>query len=112
MAQVKECLVEPILIVNNFVNLSVLRQKYYIHECESVNLHFSDSGLFGLNFTGSSANSKEMLNDMLEVLDNFRKPISEAELTRTKNILKRNILLNLSNQGDRLEELARSVICN
>ena len=88
----------------------VLRKKYYIHECETMNLHFSDCGLFGLNFTGSSANAKDMLHDMLEVINNFRGNISEQELRRTKNILKRNILLNMSNQCDRLEEMARSVI--
>jgi hypothetical protein len=50
-----------------------------------------------------------MLEDMLETFNDFRKPIPEVELNRAKNILKRSILLNLSNQTERLEEAAKSV---
>jgi predicted Zn-dependent peptidase len=85
-----------------------LTKKHYVSGCESINLHFEDTGIFGLNFTGDSAHSNEIVNDMLEVLDNFRRPIDEQELHRAKNILKRSILNNLSNQGERLEEMARS----
>ena len=86
-----------------------MRKKYYISSCECVNLHFSDSGLFGFNFTGNSAHSKEMLNDIVEVFNSFRTKIDDVELNRAKNILKRNILLNMANQGDRLEEAIKGV---
>lgn len=89
---------------------NILRTKYYISSCESMNMHFSDSGLFGFNFTGNSAYGKNIVEDILETFEGFRKPIDEVELNRSKNILKRNILANLSNQSDRLEETARSVI--
>ena len=46
---------------------------------------------------------------MVQTFDNFRKPIEQVELNRAKNILKRNILQNMCNQGDRIEELAKSV---
>jgi len=46
---------------------------------------------------------------MVETLNSFRGNISEEELNRAKNILKRSILLNIENQGDRLEESARNV---
>lgn len=88
---------------------NILRSKFYISNCSSINLHFSDSGLFGFNFTGNSAYSKNILEDILETFESFRKPIDPAELNRSKNILKRNILNNLSNQADRLEETARGV---
>lgn len=61
-----------------------------------------------MNFTGRSSHSKETLDVMLQEFENFRRPIDEVELNRAKNMIKRNILLNLSNQGDRLEELAKS----
>jgi len=86
-----------------------MRQKPYITESESINLHFSDSGLFALNFTGYSSHSSHMLNDMIETYNRLRQPIGEEELVRAKNMLKRTILLNMSNQGDRLEETARNV---
>jgi len=51
-----------------------------------------------------------MLNDMIETLNGFRTNISDEELNRAKNILKRSIMLNLENQSDRLEETARNVL--
>lgn len=86
-----------------------MRQKGYITDCESVNLHFTDSGLFGLNFTGQSAYCKQILGDMLDTINDFRKTIPEEELNRAKNMLKRSILLNLESQTDRLEETVRNV---
>jgi predicted Zn-dependent peptidase len=68
--------------------------------------------MFGLNFTGQSTHSKQMLNDMVDTLNGFRTPIGDEELNRAKNMLNRSILLNLQNQGDRLEETARNVIIN
>jgi len=81
-----------------------------VNQCETINLHFSDSGIFALNFTGDSAHCREILDLMVQTFENFRKPIDQVELNRAKNILKRNILQNMTNQGDRLEELAKSVI--
>jgi predicted Zn-dependent peptidase len=86
-----------------------LRKKYYISNCECINLHFSDSGIFALNFTGDSAHSKNILNDILDTFNGFRTNIDTTELNRAKNILKRTILNNLTNQGDRTEEFAKSV---
>jgi hypothetical protein len=109
--QEKECSTEHIdKVKKNFeYNFIVLRNKYYVSNCESINLHFSDSGLFGFNFTGNSAYGKQIVNDMIEQFNGFRGAIDPQELQRAKNILKRNILNNLSNQVDRLEETARSV---
>ena len=87
-----------------------MRKKYYISTCECINLHFSDSGIFALNFTGDSAHSKDILNDIMDTFNGYRTSIDETELNRAKNILKRTILNNLSNQGDRMEETAKSVI--
>lgn len=46
---------------------------------------------------------------MLQTFDDFRKPIDPVELNRAKNCLKRAILENMCNQGDRIEEIAKSV---
>lgn len=87
-----------------------MRRTYYVNQCETINLHFSDTGIFALNFTGDSAHSREILDLMVKTFDGFRRPIDQVELNRAKNILKRNILQNMANQGDRLEEIAKSVI--
>ena len=47
---------------------------------------------------------------MVQTFENFRKPIDQVELNRAKNCLKRAILENMTNQGDRIEEIAKSVI--
>lgn len=49
-----------------------------------------------------------MLNDIVEIFNSFRSKVDDVELNRSKNILKRNILLNMANQGDRLEEAVKS----
>lgn len=99
------------VIIKLFINniLIVLRRTYFVSQCESINLHFSDSGIFALNFTGDSAHSKEILEMMVQTFENFRKPIDQVELNRAKNCLKRQILENMTNQGDRIEEIAKSV---
>ena len=53
--------------------------------------------------------TSQIKHTALETFEGFRKPIEDAELNRSKNILKRSILCNISNQVDRLEETARSV---
>ncbi len=87
-----------------------MRKKYYVSNVECINLNFSDSGIFAFNFTGDSAHSKEMLNDIIESFNGLRTNIDEVELNRAKNILKRSIYNNLADQGNRLEETAKSVI--
>lgn len=44
----------------------------------------------------------------LEQLDGLRQPIDEVELTRAKNALKMDFILNVESSGDRLEEVARN----
>ncbi len=65
--------------------------------------------MFAFNFTGDSAHSKEIMNDIIDSFNGFRNNIDETELNRAKNILKRTILNNLSDQSNRLEETAKSV---
>lgn len=95
--------------MHNWANEKVLRRHYFIQECEAINSHFSDSGLFGLSFTGSSSNSKDILQEMIGIFEAFRSGVSETELNRAKNMLKRQVLLNVTNQSDRLEEVVRTV---
>ena len=93
----------------NRAHTNILKSKYYISNCSSINFHFSDSGLFGFNFTGNSSNGREIVYDIIECFISFSRKIDDNELIRSKNILKRQFLSGLMNQGDRLEDTARSV---
>lgn len=95
--------------MHNWANERVLRKHYFIQECEAINSHFTDSGLFGLSFTGNSTNCKEILQEMIGIFEAFRSDLKEIDLNRAKNMLKRQILLNISNQSDRMEEVATTV---
>lgn len=88
----------------------VRENKFYIHGCSAINLHFTDNGLFALNYTGMSAYSKNILEYMTEVYNSFREPISADELQRAKNILSRDILTNMSGSQERLEEMAKNYL--
>jgi len=94
--------------MHNWANERVLRRHYFIQECEAINSHFTDSGLFGLSFTGSSANCKEILQEMIGIFEAFRSDIKEIDLNRAKNMMKRQVLLNVANQADRMEEVVRT----
>ena len=96
--------------MHNWANSKVQRMHYFVQECEAINNHFSDSGLFGLSFTGSSSNCKEMMEVMIGIFNSFRGKISDVDLQRAKNMLKRQVLLNMTNQTDRLEEVVRTVL--
>lgn len=50
----------------------------------------------------------DLLSVAMEELHKLREPIPPAELNRTKNIAKMNILISLERQGDRCEELGRA----
>lgn len=95
--------------MHNWANSKILRKHHFVSECEAISSSFTDSGLFGLSFTGHSNSGKEMLQEMIGIFESFRNNIKEEDLSRAKNMLKRQILHNMTNQMDRLEELTRTV---
>jgi len=87
---------------------SLMQGNNFVDSASSINSHFTDSGLFGLQIEGPGSHSAELMNVLLEELNRLREPIPEVELARAKNILKMNILMAMENQGERLEEIARN----
>jgi hypothetical protein len=63
-----------------------LRRTYFVNQCETINLHFSDTGIFALNFTCDSPHSRTILDLMVQIFEGFRKPIDQVEINRAKNI--------------------------
>lgn len=95
--------------MNVWATEKILRKHYFIQECEAINTHFTDSGLFGLTFTGNSANCKEILQEMINIFEGYRHSVTDVDLARAKNMLKRQVLANLVNNTERLEEVTRTV---
>lgn len=87
-----------------------VRQSNFVDSVESVNTHFSDSGLFGITVTGAGSHSQELLQVALEDLSNLKNKVSDEELNRAKNMVKMNVLLSLEKTSDRLEEMAKNYL--
>ena len=85
-----------------------MQQFNFVDSASSINSHFTDSGLFGINVTGPGAHSADLLYAAREILHGLRQNISEVELNRAKNILKMQVLMAMERQDDRLEEIARN----
>lgn len=84
----------------------------YIEGVNTINMHFTDSGLFGMQITGRRQQAKEIGKVIVDELKDLKSNITEEELRRAKNILKINVLMALERQGDRLEEIVKSVTRN
>jgi predicted Zn-dependent peptidase len=74
----------------------------------TLNSHFEDSGLFGMQVHGPANSAKHLFVALLEELAKLKITIPSEELERAKNILKMNILMAMERKEDRLEEIARN----
>ncbi len=88
---------------------NIFHRHPFIEGVNTINSHFTDTGLFGITITGAKANAGEIGKILVTELKNLKQGITAEELQRAKNILKINILMALERQGDRLEEIAKNV---
>lgn len=88
----------------------MLKNNNFVDQVQSLNNHFSDSGLFGITVEGAGSHSQDLLQVAIEELNNLKNRISDEELARAKNKLKMNILLTMEKQEDRLEEIAKNFL--
>lgn len=87
---------------------NMMQRHNFIDGASAINSHFSDSGLFGISVEGPGSHSQELLSVAVEELNRLKEKVSDEELSRSKNILKMNILMAMERQEDRLEEIARN----
>jgi predicted Zn-dependent peptidase len=87
---------------------NVMQKHGFVDGASAINHHFTDTGIFGMSIEGHGSHSKDLLNVLVGELSHLKERISEEELSRSKNILKMNILMAMERQGDRLEEIARN----
>lgn len=70
---------------------NIVNQNAFIDQASAINHHFTDSGLFGLQVTGSGSHSKDLMDVLVNELGRLKEHITDEELSRAKNILKHNI---------------------
>ncbi|EGR30646.1 processing peptidase, putative [Ichthyophthirius multifiliis] len=97
-----------VLLQNLRLRKNVLNKHSFVDNAESLNFHFTDSGLFGLKLQGSSDKSRQLLDLSIAELKGLANNISQDELNIAKNHLKNQILNAMERQTDRLEESARN----
>ena len=88
--------------------VNLMQRHNFIESANSINNHFSDTGLFGLSLNGPGQDAKSLALVALEEMHKLRIKITDEELNRAKNILKINILMAMERREDRLEEIARN----
>jgi len=87
-----------------------MMNKYqFVDAANSINLHFSDTGIYGLSISGPAEDARSILQMIIGELKDLVNPIATEELNRAKNILKSQILMALERQQDRLEEAAKNL---
>jgi len=87
---------------------NLMQQYDFVDSASSINSHFTDSGIFGIQLEGPGSHSAELMSVALEELNRLKEPIEDVELARAKNILKMNVLMAMERQDERLEEIARN----
>jgi processing peptidase subunit alpha len=81
----------------------------FIEGVNTINVNFTDSGLFGLTIRGASSNAKELSQILGSALSDLKRDVTDEELQRAKNIFKINILMAMETQDNRLEEVVKNV---
>ncbi len=70
---------------------------------------FTDSGLFGINVTGASTHSSDLLAVAIHELQRLGHDVTDEEFERGVLQLRMQVLMQLQNEEARVEEAARSV---
>jgi hypothetical protein len=64
---------------------NMTKQNNFLDKVESINHHFSDSGLFGITVEGAGSHSQDLLKVALEGLSGLKERIGDEELAKAKN---------------------------
>ena len=87
----------------------IVNKSNCLDSLKSINCSFSDSGLWGVQFSGSSDQSQKMVDLIASELKNLIVKTTDQDLQRVKNILCLSVTQLLENQANKLEEVARSL---
>lgn len=79
-----------------------------IESIETLNLKFSDSGVFGLSMSGDPDETPQMLEVVWNEINKLKFAPNIQELEKAQNMSIANIFQNMERQPDRLEEVLRN----
>lgn len=93
---------------------NVLNQHGWVESCVAFNHSYSDSGLFGISSSCSTAHIPQMLDVMCRelrdlTLESGPSSLQPSEVNRAKNQLRSSLLMNLESRMIELEDLGRQV---
>uniref|UniRef100_A0A8C9GSV6 Mitochondrial processing peptidase alpha subunit n=1 Tax=Piliocolobus tephrosceles TaxID=591936 RepID=A0A8C9GSV6_9PRIM len=89
--------------------LNVLNNCNFVESCMSFSTQHSDSGLFGLYFTGEPASTTDIIKTMATEFHKMDK-ITDEELERAKKSLKGFIWMSLEYKSILMEDIARQMM--
>ena len=81
----------------------------FLDTISSIHHTFTDSGLFGLNITGASSHSADLMSVAIHELQRLSQDITDEEFERCVMQLRMMVMMQLENEDARVEEAARSV---
>ncbi|SBS84315.1 mitochondrial processing peptidase alpha subunit, putative [Plasmodium ovale] len=89
--------------------LNVLNNYNFIESCMAFSTQHSDTGLFGLYFTGEPTNTLDIINAMALEFHKMNK-VTDEELNRAKKSLKSFMWMSLEYKSILMEDLARQIM--
>jgi len=82
-----------------------------VHSFQSFNTCYKDTGLWGIYFVADHMNVNEFLFQLQFMWMKLCTQVTEAEVTRAKNLLKTNMLLQLDGSTPICEDIGRQMLC-
>jgi len=81
------------------------------HSFQSFNTCYTDTGLWGLYFVADKMQIEDMLHNVQAEWMRLCSSVTEFEVTRAKNLLKTNMLLQLDGSTPIAEDVGRQTLC-
>lgn len=90
------------------IQQNILNKHVFIDGAQALNTNYSDTGLFGIKLSGSSAHAKDILNVAAQELNGLR-DLSGADVELAKQSLKGKINRTYASTAKRLEERTKAL---
>jgi processing peptidase subunit beta len=83
----------------------------FAHSFQSFNTCYKDTGLWGIYFVSDSLNQADMIYNIQNEWMRLCNAVTDFEVTRAKNLLKTNMLLQLDGTTPVCEDIGRQMLC-
>jgi len=89
---------------------NVLNRHGWVESASSFNMIYQDAGLFGVFGSAQATHLGSLADVFAKELHRMTGPLSETELTRAKNQLKTNVLMQLETRAMLLDDIGRQLL--